>query len=570
MLHILTGFLGSGKTTFLRQWLDFLHGRERYTGVIQNEFGEIGLDAALLRGETQVEALDEGCVCCSLADSLRPGLLRLIGDMPAEQFILETTGLANPANVMDALSELRDIVQPGLVITVADALDLCRSEGDIAGIRRAQAARADVIVLNKADTVEPAALEALAERLRALNRQALILPARHGAIAFAELDAFYADWADRRGTPLPSHRPALPRFGETVTHADEGFVSAALRLSAPLDEAALLALLDSAGPGLCRAKGVVDLRLDGGVTVPATVQYAAGRLGFEPAPEGVHRHGYFPAGSAVFVKEELVGLIELGGWMMWPLLAVSVAALAIVVERALVFMGCPFPDSRFPGLVLEAMRTGDVRPLAARLEAVPSLRDFAALLGSPLPNREAALRLAGETVLERLETRLSLLSVLARLAPLMGLLGTILGMITTFSRIAEARSGVDMSLLAGGIWQALLTTAAGLCIAIPALFFLSCFQGKVRRVADALNKAGNAALLADGGRGLTVRAGAEPIQPGDIPRGGGTARPTPEGTADGASCPESPKPRGSVPEGREAPQCRDNAGEGLPDGGRSC
>ena len=127
-----------------------------------------------------------------------------------------------------------------------------------------------------------------------------------------------------------------------------------------------------------------------------------------------------------------------------------------------------------------------------------------------------------------------------------------------------------MSLLAGGIWQALLTTAAGLCIAIPALFFLSCFQGKVRRVADALNKAGNAALLADGGPGITVRAGAEPLQPRDIPRGGGTARPTPEGTADGASCPKSPKPRGSVPEGREAPQCRDAAGEGLPDGGRSC
>ena len=110
--------------------------------------------------------------------------------------------------------------------------------------------------------------------------------------------------------------------------------------------------------------------------------------------------------------------------------------------------------------------------------------------------------------------------------------------------------------------QALLTTAAGLCIAIPALFFLSCFQGKVRRVADALNKAGNAALLADGGPGITVRAGAEPLQPGDIPRGGGTA--------EGASCPESPEPRGSAPEGREAPQCRDAAGEGLPDGGRSC
>ena len=82
------------------------------------------------------------------------------------------------------------------------------------------------------------------------------------------------------------------------------------------------------------------------------------------------------------------------------------------------------------------------RPLPAGLRGAPGAR--------PFPNREAALRLAGETVLERLEARLSLLSVLARLAPLMGLLGTILGMITTFSRIAEARSGVDMSLLAGG------------------------------------------------------------------------------------------------------------------------
>lgn len=146
-----------------------------------------------------------------------------------------------------------------------------------------------------------------------------------------------------------------------------------------------------------------------------------------------------------------MGLIELGGWMMWPLLAVSVAALADC-RRA----GAGVHGMSVPGLPFSRPRAGGdahgrpVRPLAARLEAVPSLRDFAALLGSPLPNREAALRLAGETVLERLEARLSLLSVLARLAPLMGLLGTILGMITTFSRIAEARSGVDMSLLAGG------------------------------------------------------------------------------------------------------------------------
>ena len=191
-------------------------------------------------------------------------------------------------------------------------------------------------------------------------------------------------------------------------------------------------------------------------------------------------------------------LIELGGWMMWPLLLASVTALAIVVERLIVFAACPFPDGAFPGLVLEATRTGDVRALAERMGRIPLLLPFAKTLAAE-GNRETALRLAGELVLERLEARLPLLSLLARLAPLMGLLGTILGMINPFSRIAESASGVDMTMLAGGIWQALLTTAAGLCIAIPALFFLSFFQNRVRRVADALNKAGNAVL--DAGRG---------------------------------------------------------------------
>ena len=308
VLHVLTGFLGAGKTTFLRRWLDFLHGRERYTGVIQNEFGEIGLDAALMRGDTQVEALDEGCVCCSLADSLRPGLLRLTEAMPAEQFILETTGLANPANVMASLAELSDIVQPGLVITVVDALDLARA-GDacLRGVRRAQAERADVLVLNKADAVEPAALETLMGRLRALNGQALLLPARYGSIAFAELDAFHSARLDRldRGGPPPSRRPLLPRLGEAVTHAGEGYVSAALRLSGPVSEADVRALIEKAGPGLVRAKGVVDL-LTGEDAVPAVAQYAAGRLAFEPAPEGEERYLVF-IGAGLTLPETAPG-----------------------------------------------------------------------------------------------------------------------------------------------------------------------------------------------------------------------------------------------------------------------
>ena len=284
VLHVLTGFLGAGKTTFLRRWLDFLHGRERYTGVIQNEFGKVELDAALIKGDTIVEALDEGCVCCSLADSLRPGLERIIAAMPAEQFILETSGVANPANIMDALNDLRDIVTPGLVIAVADALDLCgpeqtenASRPEEAGIRRAQIKKADVVILNKSDMVSKAALKALTARLRTVNRKALLLPARYGNIPFAELDAWIDAHEEKR---LPSHAPQLMHISEQgLTHAKEGYMAQTLEFENPVSLDELEALLHDAGPGLCRAKGIISIK-DKGVCI---VQYAAGRLEITPA-----------------------------------------------------------------------------------------------------------------------------------------------------------------------------------------------------------------------------------------------------------------------------------------------
>ena len=88
--------------------------------------------------------------------------------------------------------------------------------------------------------------------------------------------------------------------------------------------------------------------------------------------------------------------------------------------------------------------------------------------------------------------------MLARLAPLMGLLGTVLGMISAFSEIASAQAGVNMNQLAGGIWQALITTAAGLFIASPSLFFLHCFQRRVDAAASALSETVNIILAQPG------------------------------------------------------------------------
>ncbi len=277
LLHVLTGFLGAGKTTFLRRWLDFLHGRERFTGVIQNEFGKVELDAALLRNETLVEALDDGCVCCSLADSLRPGLERIISAMPAEQFILETTGVADPGNVMDSLRKLRDLVVPGIVITVADALDM--KGRDIAGVRLAQLHRADVIILNKCDLVSAGDLEVLEGRLARINDRALLLRAEDGGIPFALLD----QWIDEHSSKkLPSRALVVALRGSAgPSGGDERFEARELDVAAPLTVKALEKIFLDAGPGLCRAKGIVPVEGMGN----CVAQYAAGRLDLTPTDE---------------------------------------------------------------------------------------------------------------------------------------------------------------------------------------------------------------------------------------------------------------------------------------------
>ncbi len=190
-------------------------------------------------------------------------------------------------------------------------------------------------------------------------------------------------------------------------------------------------------------------------------------------------------------------ILLMGGWMMWPLTLISITATAIIVERLLLFSSFRFPPRNAPALLEEAVR-GNRAPLLAELENVERLRRFASLLSADGPGKEAALRIEGEAVVKALEARLPLLSILARLAPLMGLLGTVLGMIETFSEIANAQAGVNMNQLAGGIWQALITTAAGLVIAIPSLFFLHYFQTRVQQAAEALSETANAVLASEG------------------------------------------------------------------------
>lgn len=186
--------------------------------------------------------------------------------------------------------------------------------------------------------------------------------------------------------------------------------------------------------------------------------------------------------------------IDQGGPLMWPLLALSVATLAVLFDRAVAFSTLNLGEGE------RVLRdAADAETARNRLRtAAPELLPLAEALFAPgsADARERAAAIAVEETVRRLDARLGLLAISGRVAPLLGLLGTVLGMIQTFSRLADTQGALDMTLLADGIWQALLTTAAGLIIAIPAVAAHQAFLRREEGVAFVLARLANRALAA--------------------------------------------------------------------------
>ncbi|MBV5278639.1 MAG: hypothetical protein J0647_06350, partial [Campylobacteraceae bacterium] len=119
-LIVITGFLGSGKTNLLQHYIEYETEKNHFVGIIQNEIGKTGLDGRLIDYDYSLVELDEGCVCCSLAGQLRAGVSQLMEKISPDTILLETTGVANPFNLLSELDELEDIVEFESIVTVVD------------------------------------------------------------------------------------------------------------------------------------------------------------------------------------------------------------------------------------------------------------------------------------------------------------------------------------------------------------------------------------------------------------------------------------------------------------------
>ncbi|WP_395697832.1 cobalamin biosynthesis protein CobW [Methylocella sp.] len=281
---IVTGFLGAGKTTLIRH---ILANSGRRLALVINEFGDVGVDAEILRGcgdeacdETRLIELANGCICCTVADDFLPAIEKLLAlDPPPEHIVIETSGLALPKPLVKAFDwpQIRARLTVDGVVAVVDAAAAAdgrfaddpeklaaqraadpsiEHDNPIEEVFEDQLACADLIVLNKTDLLDEGARERVAADVRAAGGRATpVVFTRDGEIAadvLLGLSAAAEDDLENR----PSHHDAE---GE---HDHDDFTSFVVSVPAVDDPAGFLARLRevAAAHDILRVKGFVEAR----------------------------------------------------------------------------------------------------------------------------------------------------------------------------------------------------------------------------------------------------------------------------------------------------------------------
>ncbi len=318
---LLTGFLGSGKTTLLNT----LVRRLPRTAIVMNEFGEVGLDHQLLeKTEGPMALLSGGCVCCTVVGSLSPTLKNLWmarskGDIPAfERVVIETTGIADPAPILDALlndSWVRARFRLDGVVTTIDAV-LGKQQLDSYFEAVRQVAVADRLILTKSDLAPADQAAALQARLRSLNPAAEIMTVIKGDLdprRLFNLGLYNMETKSlevRRWLNEARYRPAradaLGRTAPSLVHDnhDQRIQAFSVIIDEPIArsglQAALTMLISFRSEYLLRFKAIVNVRGEDRPLVLHGVQHVLyPEVSLESWPDNDHRSRF------VFIVRDL-------------------------------------------------------------------------------------------------------------------------------------------------------------------------------------------------------------------------------------------------------------------------
>ena len=199
------------------------------------------------------------------------------------------------------------------------------------------------------------------------------------------------------------------------------------------------------------------------------------------------------AQAAASQANSLLDVLVLGGWVMVPLVLLSILTIYLFIERLITIRQASSNPDAITDRVREYVRNGDVNGAITYCERkdVPItriLKQGLERLGRPISEIQDAVQAAGKHETFALEKRTNLLASVAGIAPMLGFFGTVLGMIRAFQEIQNLQGNVNPSVLAGGIWEALVTTAAGLLVGILALFAYNFLIGRIRRLTNDMER----------------------------------------------------------------------------------
>jgi len=252
--YVLCGSLGAGKTTLLMRLLEYWKGQGKRAGVLMNEAGEVSIDGP--RAGTiaeQVMNLAGGCVCCDTKEDLSWGIAQLVQDYTSDVIILECSGMADPAEVIDGVTDLYTARLAHLEKVIALLHPIPADHESMGGFVTRQAIRcADELILNKKDLYIPGHWERFKATIVEQNPYARVWETSHARVDPSLLL-----------TPMTRMSPAqsvnvefgVPRVGTTNTRASHHPMASTVRLPGPLNFERFLRWMKTLPPELERAKG---------------------------------------------------------------------------------------------------------------------------------------------------------------------------------------------------------------------------------------------------------------------------------------------------------------------------
>ncbi|NMB45694.1 MAG: GTP-binding protein [Firmicutes bacterium] len=249
---LLTGFLGSGKTTCLNQLLLKLARQYDRVAVVMNEFGSIGIDGRLVdQGAVLVELQNGSIFCVCIRDNFLAAMANLAQESQPEVVVIEATGVADPFEMGDfvAYPGLQDIYRLDRIVTLVDAVNFPKVIQTLRAAR-AQAQAADVFIITKTDLLDPEAMPRLENLLKDINPTALRVTAPFCRLTDTEWDTVLGSAADRRGDRQPDRGVPARDPMVSITVAAGPFADS---------QTAEKVITSGLPPNALRAKGFVDI-----------------------------------------------------------------------------------------------------------------------------------------------------------------------------------------------------------------------------------------------------------------------------------------------------------------------